>query len=81
MTGKPVAYEKCAEKPAASNNTENSVNPKGERRKYGQNLFDCGKDSRSRANGRSGGPQRERGYVGNAHEYHSSSDSSSWSGL
>ena len=44
-------------------------------------VFDCEKDLRSRAHGRHGGSQRERGYLENVYEYHSSSSSSSWSGL
>ena len=91
VTGKLAAYTKGAVKPAAFCISENLGNPQAERRKwphnffhilgsrvlYGQSLFDCEKDLRSRTHGRNGGPQRERGYLVNVYEYHSSSSSSS----
>ena len=86
--------DESAEKPAAFNVSEFLRNPEAERRKWphnyyilcsrvshGQSPFDCEKDLRSRTDGRNGGPQRERENVENVYEYHSSSSSSSWSGL
>ena len=39
VPGKSVAYENCAEKPAASNISENSGNPKAESRKWPHNFY------------------------------------------
>ena len=38
VTGKPVAYKNSAEEPAASSISENSGNPKAERRKWPHNF-------------------------------------------
>ena len=53
----------------------------GSRVFHEQSLIDCEKDLRSWTQGRNGRPRRERGYLVNVQEYHSSSSSSSWSGL
>ena len=39
VTGEPVAYKKSAEKPAASSISENSGDPKAERKKWPHNFY------------------------------------------
>ena len=46
---------------------------------YMDKVYTIERDLRSTTYGRNGGPQRERGNLGNVNEYHSSSSSSSWS--
>ena len=93
VTGKPVAYKKGAEKPAASSVSVKSGNPTAERRKWQDNFYISSavvsymnevysivrKTYVRGPTDEIGGPQRERGHLENAYDHTSSSSSScSW---
>ena len=92
VTEKPVAHEKVTGKLVASRKSENSGNPKAEKKEmvtyvfssctsHGESVFDRKKILRPKSHGQLGRPRREHRFLVYIHEYHTSSSISSRSRL